>query len=394
MVCCCCCVLLYLLRAANPRLPRTTHTQWFGGRRTKKREEEEEKEANPPGQQGFFYVVNHGITDAQVRRQYALGRALFALPLDEKLRYACDTARGDFRGYKPRTPPTGDNAGLVARDNDERYNVPKDTPEHEGVPHPPLLRAHRAEVEAFSRQVHDALLLPLLRLFARVLELGDDEALARRHRYEAEGLAYLRYMQYFPRPADEDARGGNVWAKGHTDYNTLTFLFHQPVAGLQVQTGDPGSPWKYVGSPRDAVIVNIADALEFLSGGYLKSTVHRVVRPPADQADRPRLGLIYFARPEANTLLQPVDSPLLRRLGLGERSEQERFARPVTAEGRELLPSGVPNQSPPRWSSLLTPKHPPEWARARIAKDHRFRVGIVDKEETEIIAGVKQKYYH
>lgn len=34
-----------------------------------------------------------------------------------------------------------------------------------------------------------------------------------------------------------------------------------------------------------------------------------------------------------------------------------------------------------------------EWARARIAKDHRFRVGIVDQREKEIIAGVKEKYY-
>lgn len=164
-----------------------------------------------------------------------------------------------------------------------------------------------------------------------MLELEDEDFFVRRHRYEAEGLEYLRYMQYFPRSKEDDEKGGNIWAKGHTDYNTLTFLFHQPVAGLQVQT--PEGQWKYVRSPRDAVIVNIADALEFLSGGYLKSTVHRVVRPPADQAERPRLGLIYFARPEANILLEPVDSPLLRRIGLGERSEEEKFAHQVTAEG-------------------------------------------------------------
>lgn len=180
--------------------------------------------------------------------------------------------------------------------------------------------------------MHDALLLPLLRLFAFALELGDDDFFARRHRYEAEGLEYLRYMRYFPRPRGEDAAAGDIWAKGHTDYNTLTFLFHQPVAGLQVQT--PGGGWRHVRSPRDAVIVNIADALEFLSGGYLKSTVHRVVRPPEDQAGRPRLSLIYFARPEAKVILEPVDSPLLRRIGLGERSEKERFARRVTAEGK------------------------------------------------------------
>lgn len=34
-----------------------------------------------------------------------------------------------------------------------------------------------------------------------------------------------------------------------------------------------------------------------------------------------------------------------------------------------------------------------EWARARIAKDHRFRTGLVEQREKEIIAGVEQKYY-
>jgi isopenicillin N synthase-like dioxygenase len=109
----------------------------------------------------------------------------------------------------------------------------------------------------------------------------------------------------------------------------LTFLFHQPVAGLQVHTKDG---WKYVHSEPDSIIVNVADALEFLSGGYLKSTVHRVVRAPEDQANRPRLGLIYFARPEAKITLAPVQSPLLERLGLQKGMHES--LRNVTAEGR------------------------------------------------------------
>ncbi|KAH9904412.1 putative 1-aminocyclopropane-1-carboxylate oxidase [Xylariomycetidae sp. FL2044] len=308
---------------------------------------------------GFFYVVGHGFSDEQVRRQYALCREFFNLPLDEKLKYAADTARGDFRGYKPQS--TGK---LAARDNDERYNIPKFTAEH-AREHPSIIAQHLEEIRAFSRKVHDDVLLPLLRLFARVLELDDEEYLARRHRYEAPGLEYLRYMQYFPRAAEADARVGNIWARGHTDYNTLTFLFHQPVAGLQVLAPEDGAGWQYVRSPRDAIIVNIADALEFLSGGYLKSTVHRVVRPPEDQADRSRYSLIYFARPESNVTLKPVSSPLLQRLGL--QSGREEFKHDVTAE---------------------------EWALARIAKDHRFRVGIVDTPKKEIIAGVNQKFYH
>lgn len=279
---------------------------------------------------GFFYVVGHGFTDGEIRRQYALSRAVFDLPLEEKLKYQCDTASGDFRGYKPQS--TGKLAG---RDNDERYNIAKFTPEHER-PHPQIVKDHWDEIRDFSLKIHNDLLLPLLRLFALVLELDDEEYFVKRHRYEAEGLEYLRYMQYHPRSREEDQKGGNIWAKGHTDYNTLTFLFHQPVAGLQVQT--PEGRWKYVKSPRDAVIVNIADALEFLSGGYLKSTVHRVVRPPEDQADKSRLSLIYFARPEAKIMLEPVSSPLLTRIGLGQRSEQEKFAHRVTAEGWSRSP--------------------------------------------------------
>ena len=88
-------------------------------------------------------------------------------------------------------------------------------------------------------------------------------------------------------------------------------------------------------SPRDAIIVNVADALEFLSGGYLRSTVHRVVRPP-EQAGQPRLSLIYFARPQADVKLRPVESPLLKRLGL-QREGESRGVDGVTAEGELFL---------------------------------------------------------
>lgn len=123
---------------------------------------------------------------------------------------------------------------LEGRDNDERYNIPKFTPEHER-PHPELILEHYEEIKKFSLHIHDNILLPLLRLFAFVLELEDEEYFVQRHRYEAPGLEYLRYMKYHPSE-------NKLWAIGHTDYNTLTFLFHQPVAGLQVQTKDG---WRY-----------------------------------------------------------------------------------------------------------------------------------------------------
>ena len=62
----------------------------------------------------------------------------------------------------------------------------------------------------------------------------------------------------------------------------------------------------------------------------------RVVRPPEEQAGQPRLSLIYFARPQADVKLRPVESPLLKRLGL-QREGENRDVDGVTAEGELFL---------------------------------------------------------
>ena len=69
-------------------------------------------------------------------------------------------------------------------------------------------------------------------------------------------------------------------------------------------------------------MVNAGDALEFLTGGYYKGTIHRVVQPPPDQQQYTRLGVFYFARPDDDTKLIPMrDSPLLQRVGINPRCE-------------------------------------------------------------------------
>lgn len=57
--------------------------------------------------------------------------------------------------------------------------------------------------------------------------------------------------------------------------------------------------------------------MEFLSGGYYKATIHRVVQPPEDQRGYTRLGLYYFALPSDDVKLVPVsDSPVLKKSGI------------------------------------------------------------------------------
>ena len=54
--------------------------------------------------------------------------------------------------------------------------------------------------------------------------------------------------------------------------------------------------------------------MEFLSGGYYKATIHRVVQPPDDQRGYQRVGLFYLTMPDDDVLLAPDrKSPVLQK---------------------------------------------------------------------------------
>ena len=68
-----------------------------------------------------------------------------------------------------------------------------------------------------------------------------------------------------------------------------------------------------------------------MSKGVVKATVHRVTGPPDDQLHESRLDLIYFALFNDNTVIRPVPSPVLERMGLiteADRTEE----RPTSME--------------------------------------------------------------
>ncbi|KAJ3752211.1 2og-Fe oxygenase family protein [Lentinula raphanica] len=122
-----------------------------------------------------------------------------------------------------------------------------------------------------------------------------EEDFVEKHHYDKPSEDHLRYMIYHPRPAEEDAKTGGQWSPGHTDFGAMTLLFSQSVAAYEPQT------------------TNGTDTLSFLTKGYIKSTVHRVVRPPVDQANLERLGLFYFVRPGDDIPMVAVPSPVLIR---------------------------------------------------------------------------------
>jgi isopenicillin N synthase-like dioxygenase len=91
--------------------------------------------------------------------------------------------------------------------------------------------------------------------------------------------------------------------------------------------GEDGN-WTWVSAQPGTITVNLADTISHLTGGWLKSSVHRVVAPPKDQREYERTGLLYFARPHNDTKLLPItDSPVLEKAGV-----KPRFDTIVTME--------------------------------------------------------------
>ncbi|KAG0650818.1 putative 2-oxoglutarate-dependent dioxygenase JRG21 [Hyphodiscus hymeniophilus] len=338
---------------------------------------------------GFFYVKNFGISQQEVDRQFALGREFYDLPLEERLKYHNieDLERGEYNGYRP--------SGLRqivegVKDNIQVYNTPKFDGFHKRA-QPKVLQTHIEEIEKFSRDIHEQVVQKLLRILAVVLELDDEDQLARDHVYDKKGEDHLRYMHYKARTPEENEKIGGLYAAGHTDLGTITLLFRQPVAALQILNSE--NEWKWV-KPQDATItVNICDALSALTGGYLKSSIHRVHTPPKDQAHIDRLGVLFFARllqysiqltlhmtdagrPNNHVVLETIsNSPVLNRGNFK--------ANDFTALGKKLTVE--------EWVKVRQTQQQRRTKPREVTKDGKY---MYAEKDLEIIPGLTAKIYN
>jgi isopenicillin N synthase-like dioxygenase len=219
-----------------------------------------------------------------------------------------------------------------------------------------IVKENYAEIASFHRDVWEKVVRKLFVLISIILELPENY-LANAHAYDEDSDDHLRYMIYNVRTQKEWDLAQAYSKGGHTDFGSLTLLFSQHVAGLQIRT--PEGQWKYVKPVEGGITCNAADTLTFLTKGkdhvlihqpslnmeltvqtgFVKSTVHRVVTPPADQISIPRLGLLYFSRPGDHTRMKAVPSPLLDRLGL--LTEEDKNPSQAVPTGTEYVRARV-----------------------------------------------------
>jgi isopenicillin N synthase-like dioxygenase len=144
------------------------------------------------------------------------------------------------------------------------YNIFKYIPELQRT-HPPIINKHREEIEKFQRHIAENVVQKLLTLISILLELPE-HTLSEGHKYDDVSECHLRYMIYRNRSAEENEKYHNIYTNGHTDFGSLTLLFRQPIAALQIKM--PDGSWKYVKPYPESITVNIADVLQFWTNGW------------------------------------------------------------------------------------------------------------------------------
>ena len=86
-------------------------------------------------------------------------------------------------------------------------------------------------------------------------------------------LTLFRIFHY-PALSKKQLAGGQWGAGEHTDYGVLTILKQDTAGGLQVFTKGNWVDAPYI---EDSFICNIGDMLDLMTGGYYRSTPHRVL---------------------------------------------------------------------------------------------------------------------
>ncbi|KXS17432.1 Clavaminate synthase-like protein [Gonapodya prolifera JEL478] len=310
---------------------------------------------------GFLYLVNHGLPKADIDDLFGIGKGFFADVPDEVRRDPRWAFGSDYAGYrdtsfsiengKPEdyTRPADPRveAAFMARRGDKLPASFNGERSHFGydflnVPGkwgkgefdktrvwPDYIVERQAQVQAFTKKMYE-LGLDLLRAFALALQIEDEEWFVERHRYDVPSRDSFRWIKYPPVP-DSVKRGpdGVVRTAAHSDFGSLTMLIQHGEPGLQLNWG---GQWVDIEPRPDengvpAVLINISDCLQFWTEGYFASTLHRVVSDtPAHQAQT-RYVMAYFMRPEHDTRLVGLPSPVVKRWleekGFPERTEEE-----------------------------------------------------------------------
>ncbi|KFK33264.1 hypothetical protein AALP_AA6G351900 [Arabis alpina] len=211
---------------------------------------------------GVVQVMNHGITEVFLDKIYKLTKEFFALPTEEKQKYARDI--GNVQGYG-NDMILSDDQILDWIDRLFLTTYPEDQQQLKFWPQVPM---------GFKETLHEYTMMqqPVIEHFfkamARSLEL-EENCFLEMHGQNAR--IDKRFNMYPPCPRPDKVIG----AKPHGDGSAFTLLLpDKDVEGLQFLKD---RKWYEAPIVPHTILINVGDLMEIMSNGIYKSPVHRVV---------------------------------------------------------------------------------------------------------------------
>ncbi len=246
---------------------------------------------------GFFYAAGHAIAPATLDQLARASHRFFALPEAEKMQIAMAKGGRAWRGFFPvggeltsGKPDIKEGVYFGEELGPDDPRVKTVLPLHGANQFPDAVPELRETVTAFMRGAEQSAHAIMEGV---AISLGLD-AQYFRETYTAQPTLLFRIFHY---PASTPSEG---WGVGeHTDYGLLTLLAQDDIGGLQVKT-----PHGWIDAPPipGALVVNIGDMLDRLTGGYYRSTPHRVL----NSSGRSRLSFPFFFDPGFDARIVPL----------------------------------------------------------------------------------------
>jgi isopenicillin N synthase-like dioxygenase len=249
-------------------------------------------------ERGFFYVAGHGVPAGLLDELASASAEFFDLPAEDKLQIAMERGGRAWRGFFPvgaeltsGRPDLKEGLYFGAELPDDDPRVLAGVPLHGRNLFPrqvprlrPLVLAYLDAMAALGQAVLTGVALSL-DLDPGYFATG----------YTADPTILFRIFHYPPSPPQAED-----WGVGeHTDYGLITLLAQDDSGGLQV-----AAPEGWIDAPPvpGTLVCNIGDMLDRLTGGWYRSTPHRV----RNLSGHGRLSFPFFLDPGFSAEVPPL----------------------------------------------------------------------------------------
>ena len=261
---------------------------------------------------GFLAVTGHGVSTELMQRVLDVSQQFFDMSLEHKLKYRVEDLAAN-RGYAPFESEAlsyslgvDSEPDLFEAFNVGREQVPDGSSAEDAKTYfsPNVWPDEPADMREVFLAYWDAcenLGDTLAEVFARALGLPAGFFAP----YLDRTPSVLRSNHYRRRPGHSPSPG-QLRMGAHSDYGSMTILLADRVPGLQIR--DQSGAFHDVIPPEDGFLVNLGDLLAEWTNDRWRSTVHRVVPPPADVTGAARRrSVAWFQQPNHDAVIKVLD---------------------------------------------------------------------------------------